>query len=81
MKIGELEFLPHEGVFNGRENALVAEKWITETKGIRVYDDYSVCSVGENNKMYWIQELTIASNGSVQVKDIGYQLADYFETI
>jgi hypothetical protein len=79
MQIREFEFVPYEEMFNGRDDVLVAEKWLDEERGIRVFDDYSVCSGGENIKMYWIQRLIRKSDGTIQIEDVGYQLGDFFE--
>lgn len=81
MNFRELQFVPYEKEFNGRENALVAEKWIDDENGIRVINDYSMCSVGENNRMYWIQLLKKNKDGSIETKDCGYQLENFIDAI
>jgi hypothetical protein len=75
MKYSSLEFVPYEGLFHDRENALVAEHWIDEQNGIRVYDDYSVASTG--NRLYWIEKLYKNSNGTIKVTEVGYQVDEF----
>lgn len=76
MNFKELEFVPYEGIFHDRENALVAEHWSDEHEGIRVYDDYSVASTG--NKLYWVEKLNKNSEGNISVTELGYQVNSPF---
>jgi hypothetical protein len=75
MNYSSLEFVPYEGTFHDRVNALVAEKWFDEENGIRVYDDYSVSPTG--GKFYWVEQLRKASDGGIMVKVIGYQVNEF----
>lgn len=72
MKYSSLEFVPYEGQFHDRDNALVAEEWTDEKNGIRVYDDYSVASTG--NKLFWVEKLYKNPDGITEVTVIGYQV-------
>jgi len=76
MNYNELEFIPYVGIFRDRENALVAEHWTDEKKGVRVYDDYSVASTG--NKLYWVEELNKNEDGTISVTELGYQVNALF---
>ena len=76
MNYNELEFIPYEGIFRDRENALVAEYWDDEQNGFRVYDDYSVASTG--NKLYWVEQLNRNPDGTISVRELGYQVNALF---
>lgn len=77
MFLSQLEFAPIEGGWNGRPNATMAETWLNETTGYRVYDDGSRTSTEEDQKLYWVIELIKDEKGTITEKVYGYQPSSF----
>lgn len=75
MFLSQLEFSRIDGGWRGRPNATMAETWLNETVGYRVYDDGSRTS--ENEKMYWVIQLNKDEKGTITEKEFGYQLSSF----
>jgi hypothetical protein len=75
MFLSQLEFTRIEGGWQGKPNATMAETWLNEVTGYRVYDDGSRTS--DDEKMYWVIELNKDDKGVITEKVYGYQLSSF----